>query len=128
MDYFIYDTTTGRPLCNASATELPPFMDAGTQYKLGRCEQTEYVDVATGDLIQKPTMSVTVSKDTVTANGTDKATLTGVPTGAALFIGGTAYGQADGSAIDLTFDLDGDYRFRASLFPYLDYTVVIHAT
>ncbi|MGE8150900.1 hypothetical protein ACQKP5_06565 [Pseudomonas vancouverensis] len=52
--------------------------------------------------------------------------LYGVPAGASLSVEGQEY-LADGSDIELAFDLPGAYRITVALWPYLDEEVVYEA-
>lgn len=117
MNIIIHDNT-GKIIrsvfCPESMAEAQ--CHTGESYLEGRAnDATQYV--LNGQLTERPVMPVTVTGQT----------LTGAPEGATISINGKAAGVADGTDIELTFDLPGDYRVKAELFPYLDYEVTIHA-
>lgn len=81
-----------------------------------------------GSMIERPTMSASLSAVAVAANNTDIITLT-APIGARVFVDGIqrALVDADGS-IDLTFSAPGDYAIRVELWPFKAAAFVIEAS
>lgn len=73
--------------------------------------------VLNGEIVERPAMPA----------GLSGMTISGVPAGAVLTIDSQPVGMADGTPIDLSFDLPGDYRFTAELFPYITYEATVHA-
>lgn len=85
--------------------------------------------VVAGVLTPRPSMETALSAPFIRANGVDAATLTGVPAGAEVMIIGPQMmnGTADGSALQFSFALPGQYTVVARLFPFVDLEVTIHA-
>jgi hypothetical protein len=89
-------------------------------------DATHYI--SEGVVTVRPAMGASLNATTVVANGTAYVTLTGVPSGAAIYIDQASAGTADGSAIELTFDTPGVYRITAVKWPSLDFEGVVDAT
>lgn len=88
--------------------------------------------VLNGVLTPRPSFSLALSKSTITANGTDKATLTGVPSGATVTMdrigGGSRSATADGTIVEITATMPGNYVVTVSKWPYKDEVFTIAAT
>ncbi len=93
---------------------------------IGITPETHWVDA--GELAAKgATQGVSVDTTEIAADGVDMATITGVAAGAMIYIDNVPQGTADGSAIEVTFDLAGAYQVRIAAHPCLDWEVTIHA-
>lgn len=90
-------------------------------------DATDYV--VAGALAPRPSMEAVLSAATIPANGVDVVTLSGVPAGAEVMIIGPQMmsGVADGSTLQFSFALPGQYMVVARLFPFVDLEVTIHA-
>jgi hypothetical protein len=85
--------------------------------------------VVDGQLAERPVMPVEMSATEVAANATDEVVISGIPEGAAVKVIGRGGGEgvADGEPLHLTFAQAGRYHVMATLFPYQDWKVSIHA-
>lgn len=83
--------------------------------------KTRYINA--GAVTPRPAMPCSLDTSAITANGTSKATLSGIPAGAAAVVedvnGRSAYTITD-SLIEITSDVAGAIRVTLSLWPYLD--------
>ena len=88
--------------------------------------------VLNGVLTPRPSFSLALSKSTITANGTDKANLTGVPSGAIVTMersgGGSRSATADGTTVEITATMPGNYVVTVSKWPYRDEVLTVAAT
>lgn len=65
--------------------------------------ETQYVDPSSGTLRERPALTLTVDKTTITADGVDTATISGVPAGARYAVLGTAVaGDVADGVIEVT--------------------------
>lgn len=116
MNIIIYDNI-GRILRTVSC---PDFLAeaqcrAGEVYLEGQAnDATQYI--LNGAVTDRPTMQARLSAKTIS----------GVPAGAVIAIDGQTVGTADGTPIELSFDLPGDYAVTAELFPYITWEVTVH--
>lgn len=84
--------------------------------------------VVGGAVTLRPAMQATLDVPTIAANGTDKATISGVPAGARARVedvnGISVYVVTDGR-LEITADVAGSISVAVQLWPYLDarYTV-----
>jgi hypothetical protein len=85
--------------------------------------------IVDGVVTEKLAQQISLDKLEIVADGVDKITLSGSLPGSTLFIeGGGTYlmgGLSDPDTFVTT--IPGEYLFRVSLFPYLDYEVKINA-
>ncbi len=91
--------------------------------------RTHRYDPVTGTVAPKPALGATLDKDSAIADGLDKITVSGLPTGTRFGLSGPAYGSdvvMDG-ALELTFDFPGTYKLRLDVEGYLTQEVTIHA-
>lgn len=129
-NYLLYDDLgailqTGR--CPESMLVLQE--SPGRYVLTGTANQlTEYV--VGGSIVARPVMDLTLSKEMAKADGTDEIILSGLPSGADVYVKGPAEieGKADGEPAVLTFALAGTYTAYITLFPYQDMKVTIYAT
>lgn len=91
--------------------------------------RTQYVNVSTRVVENRPTMDISLSKTEISADGVDAAILNG-PSGALLMINGPIAVEftLDGTPTDITTDIPGTYDLTISLFPYLEWEAQIVAT
>ena len=87
---------------------------------------TYYVD---GVVLSRSAMSISLDKTGITANGTDKATISNCPEDAEVFSNGDSIGivGADG-LVEITSTVPKTINLEIILFPYLNWTGVINAT
>lgn len=83
--------------------------------------------VADGVLVAKQAMSLTVSPDSIPADGETVATVSGIPVGSQAVVSGQTVTVDDGS-MELTFDLPGTYIVSLSHPHYLTDEVILYAT
>lgn len=129
----IYKTATGEIVGIVSAPESVIGLQCGSgeRYIEGHADDArQYVDLDTLAVVDKPAMPVSgFTPDTVAADGYTAVEYTGFPVGALVSVDGPVPGRGviDDGRLELVFYEPGEYRIRASLFPYLDWEVVIHA-
>ncbi len=131
IDYVIYNdegriVQTGQML--ESMIELQSDATAGRHAIIGSGTFDKHW-VQEGAIVERPEFSLSVSSNTVRADGSDVATIGGVPAGAEVSIVGplTMTGMSDGRDIVLTFAIPGTYDVGIQSFPYQDVKVSIHA-
>jgi len=88
-------------------------------------DETQYVD--NGVIADRPSMNLSVDKTTITANGTDEATISNIPSGATATCEGESLTIDDGELV-FTADMAGTYTITFECWPYLDEEVTINAT
>lgn len=129
IDVTIYQPTTGRVQGYARCVDVG--LEAaypGLAIKRGvRLDpHARYVDVATGEPQDRPTVAVTIDKTAIAADGADTATITGVPIGAMVTIGGETHAVDDG-VIELQTLFVGRHRLVIDPFPAQEIVVAIDA-
>ena len=87
-------------------------------------DMSQYVN--DGAIVDKPLLSVIVDKPTITADGSDVVTITGIPEGATVRWNDMEM-IADGNDIEFMTDIVGEHKLRITLWPYKDAEVTIHA-
>jgi len=88
-------------------------------------DATQYVK--DGVITDRPSMSLSIGKTTITANGTDEATISNIPSGATATCEGESLTIDDGELV-FTADTAGTYTITFECWPYLDEEVTINAT
>jgi hypothetical protein len=93
---------------------------------------THYITGTPPTVTARPTPACTLDKSTITANGTDTATLSGIPTGASVRVtdsnGATDYTVNDGT-LEITADEPGTITITVTpAFPYKPLTVTVTAS
>lgn len=100
--------------------------------EVGREPDPENDYISGGVLVARPSFSLALSKSTIVADGTDKANLTGVPSGAVVTMersgGGSRSATADGTTVEITATMPGNYVVTVSKWPYRDGVFGIAAT
>jgi hypothetical protein len=128
-----YEKATGQIISISTMIDqdhLNSFIDTEFGAVEGEYDSTQYYfvnDVATS----RPTMSCTLDKTTVTANGVDSITASNLPDPCEITItGGGAETKATvtGGSESITFDLAGAYTIAVKAFPYLPWEDTINAT
>ena len=89
-------------------------------------DATHYV--SGGVVTARAAMGASLDTTTVTADGVDFVTITGVPSGAVIVVNRETMSTSDGSDIELTFDTPGVYQIAAVKWPYLDFEGTVNAT
>jgi len=112
-----YDTTTGEidhiAVC---LDDIVPPAPPGQAIYLGELNMaTDYVDPVTGEPATKTLLGATVDKTSVTADGVDLVTITGLANPTKVRVTGpngeTDYQVTDGT-LELSFSTPGTYRVR----------------
>jgi hypothetical protein len=90
---------------------------------------TQYVDLSTITVVDKPQLAVTPDKLTATADGIDAVTITGLPTPCDVAFAGLVVDnfQVTDGVLSMTFSAAGTYTLTLSAFPYLLQELVIDA-
>lgn len=132
MKNFIIHDTLGQILRTGScpdsmvADQLQP---GETAIEGAANDLTQYI--AGGIVTNKPAIGAVIDKTTVTANGIDFCTISGLPNPSHIsVIGGGASIAADviDGAIELTFDTPGAYRVRCESINKLPAEILIDAS
>ena len=110
----------------ASASLLSGLVETSTVGVLEGDYDPETQYIISGVATTRPTMSLTQDKTEISANATEIATISGVPSGAKIRCGDSIE-TADGSDVEFTTDTVAEHTLTFSLFPYLDAEVVINA-
>jgi hypothetical protein len=95
-------------------------------------EESHYIAGSPPTVTARPTLPCTLDKTTITANGTDTATLSSIPIGATVAVtdgnGVTTYTATD-STLEITADDPGQISVTVTpAFPYIALTVTVTAT
>jgi len=98
-------------------------------YDAGNLSDLEhYVDLNTMTVVPRPDNLSTLDKTTVAADGTDLATISGIPAGSVVRITGQPEQTITDGVLELTFDTPGTYKIRIQSFPEKDTEFTIVAT
>jgi len=128
MAYTIYDDT-GRILWVAYPSDRykdPSTIAPEFNYLEGEGDgDSQYVK--DGVITDRPSMSLSVDKTTITANGTDEATISNIPSETTATCEGESLTIDDGELV-FTTDTAGTYTITFECWPYLDEEVTINAT
>jgi hypothetical protein len=94
-------------------------------------ESDSYINGTPAFIAARPTTACTLDKSTITANGTDTATLSSIPIGATVAVtdgnGTTTYTATD-STLEITADDPGQISVTVTpAFPYIALTVTVTA-
>jgi hypothetical protein len=85
-----------------------------------------YYDVVSGSFVPRILIPVTVDKTSISADGIEKAVISGVPNETAITINNELH-IADGTDIEFQSDTLGEFVFSFYLKPYLRTEVIINA-
>ena len=128
----IYDTTTGRfkrrIQCPVSMYDIQA--KAGEAFIEGLYDETEdYADISGIDthVLSRLPINYIIDKPIITADNTDMATVTGLPTICTVYHEGVGYPVTDGS-MEFTADQPGPYQFYVDEVEYLRTEFEINAT
>jgi|LGVE01.1.fsa_nt_gb hypothetical protein len=115
---------TGRVECPQSAVWSQ--VQNGENWVAGSANDlTQYV--SGGLITDRPQMSGTLNKTTITANGTDLATIANLPQPCTATFAGKQYEVMDGS-FEFTVDTPGSYTVKVEAFPHLPAEFTVEAT
>ena len=125
----IYDIITGAVVKNVVCTpDQIRFQIQDGQSAIDGIADGETHYVQSGEKIERPTMLVSIDQTTISADGVDPTTMSGLPTGAEISVNNIIIGMVDESgSFIFTTDVPGGYAIRVSLFPWRDYEVTINA-
>lgn len=129
LDFLVTDTN-GRILRWGSSS--PQSVDVQAQEDelvfLGTGEtDTHYVNVITGEVLDRPTMVVSVSSTSIPANGVSEAVISGLPNTTTASVTGNEVTVTDGT-LEFSVDLQGVYTIDLKSWPYKDTAVEVTAT
>lgn len=88
---------------------------------------THYVNVVTGQVLNRPKMSVSVTTNSIPADGVSEAVISGLPNPTTASVNGNEVTVTDGT-LEFSADLPGVYRIDLKSWPYQDTTVEVTAT
>jgi len=127
-----YNSGTGEieGIISCSDSALSANVSGRSYVNGGYDAETYYISGTTPTL--RPSFSLALSKNTIIANGTDNANLTGVPSGAVVTMersgGGSISVTADGTTVEITATMPGNYLVTVSKWPYRDEVFTVAAT
>jgi hypothetical protein len=135
--YTIYQSVSGKITGWSDNPEAPSIGDFGPHRSFLPVdsrpnEEAHYITGSPPTVTARPTLSCTLDKSTITANGLDTATLSGIPSGAAVSVtdqnGTTTYTVNDGT-LEITADEPGTITITVTpAFPYQPLTVTVTAS
>lgn len=136
MDYAEYNETTGE-IVSWGVMDETSLAGQTVPIYIGVVDAaTQYINVADGTLITRPTLASTWSKTSITADGTDQATITGLPNPTTVVfprieanaVTTPAQFNVTDGVLNLKAGAKGVYQITLKAFPYQDFTTVIYAT
>ena len=125
--YTIYDVNgkiIRRVSCPAFLREAQAHL--GESIIDGRFDDTQYIK--DGEITKRPAMTTVIDKTTITADTSDKATITKVPKGTKVIIAGVDQGTCDDGTVEINADFKGAYKVKLVCWPYLDKEITIDAS
>ena len=77
--------------------------------------KTQMMDTGTGQVVSKPTYSVSIDKTTVLADGVDEVSITGLPVGSTVRVSGPVFStfDVDDGQAEISFIVAGEYHVSA---------------
>ena len=79
---------------------------------------TQYIDVVSGEVIERPVAAYSIDKTTALAGEEDEVTIFGLPAGSTIWIEHMMYVVDDGE-LSISFPLPGLYQIYCDCFPQL---------
>lgn len=127
-----YDPATGLIIGWHTTGALDALDAAYSNYERidGLYDGREYrIDLESLTAVPRPALSVSADKASITADGADVLTVTGVPAGAKVTVWGPAPAEftTNGGPLELTAGAEGLYRIRVDLWPYRTWEHQFHA-
>lgn len=89
--------------------------------------KTQYVNLTSEEVENRPPLSLVANKTTINADGLDEWIITGVPIGASVTWPDGVVTTVDDGEIVFTVDVVGTYKFIVNAFPYLVEEVSVEA-
>ena len=129
VDVTFFEPVCGRIVSTARCVEsLLPITHPDLDRLVGVVADpmTQFVDVATAAVVERPTLTLTADRTGIAADGADTAVITGIPDGATVVVRGEAF-TGDGTALEYSTTQAGAHTLRVVAFPYRDAEVTIHA-
>ena len=132
MEYGIYDDT-GRIRRTVIGPELQSAAQAqvGEHLYTGKCYQQLH-RVVDGEIVSRSSMTAQIDKTEVTADDTDKVTISDIPSAAVATVHGAGAREVVGpitdGTLELTFDTEGTYTIKLEKFPYKDQEFTVNAS
>ena len=131
MQYTKIDAKTGKQIEWITLSEVADYeINNSDEFPLieGTASPTAYY--LDGEFVERPTFALTVDKSSITADGHDVITISGLPDGACqvMLWGAVVDSWEQEGDIQLTANLPGNYQLRISQWPYQDQEVSFDAT
>lgn len=128
----VYDLTTGEILRDVYCTDvtLPYQYNEAIE---GFYQTKETVDPAkyylpSGVLTERSKMSTSLDKSNITADGSDVATISGIPAGTAVYINMRFIETCDDGTVEISSTEAAHFRVVLECFPYQDREYIVHAS
>jgi len=120
-----YIISTGQIIGHGFTNSDTVIVDDGCAYIEAKHDaDTKYI--VNGEIADRPTMTVSQSKQEVVADSVDSVIITGIPSGATIRWNATEQ-TADGNDIEFVTDIIGEHKLHITLWPYQDAEVTINA-
>ena len=131
MSHFArYELETGRILyCGSVPESMLALQHQDGPVFIGEVDPRVHY-IVDDTLTDRPAHAITLSANTVLANGQNEIQLLNVPTDARINVTGpiAMIATANGEDVTLTFGLPGKYAITVQAFPMIDFVGQIHAT
>lgn len=130
MNYVIYQEGTGkilrRGVCPKSDVDLLHTSAGEAVIEAAQPVSWKTHYVADGEIIERPEMALSVTKTDISADGTDSAIITGLPSPASVTLNSETYDVLDG-VIEITVEAPGVYAVKCTAWPYRDKEITVNA-
>lgn len=136
--YTLYRLATGRIIGTLPSEDTPEtnWFEPGTGWlqalnPAGDNSAEYHVTGSPAAITPRPALAATLDKPFIVANGTDQATLAGIPAGAIIEVRDVhklSRYTADGTALEITADESGDIVIEVESFPFRRARLVVTAT
>jgi len=130
----LYDKATGEVKCVVDIVPDDVFsgyvanLDSGTGYVLGAYPLDKYyIDPTAQTPKQKTPQGISVSKNSIAADGVDTCVLSGVAVGSELRINGADFGVVSDGVVEFTTNIKGPHRILLRHPKHKDFVVVVTA-
>lgn len=132
-DYAVYDIATGAigqvGSVGQASLEISDFGPGNAWLERDGLVDgaTHYVDLATIQITDKQPLDLTVDKISITADGADTSTISGIPEATTIIWPDRQANIINDGLVEFSVDLPGTYTLKFSAIPYLDQEVTIEA-
>jgi hypothetical protein len=128
MNFFTYDPATGQILSTGFCPPDQIYLQSGLNIAAleGEADERSHY-ILDDEVTTRPDHTISIDKTTVEAFDKEIATITGVPSGATIWLDDEEY-TADGTDLEVTFWEQGEHSVRVEDFPTMPFEVTVNAT